>query len=369
VGVPIEMDSFGNEAAIQVSVSWNPAILTSPVVTLGSGAPAGSALTINPTQVGSGRIGILVDSAFTFAASPPAREVVVITFTIAAGAPLGPTPIAFGDIPSPRGISDALGNTLTAQYTDGIVTVGTASAGFEGDVTPRANPDGIVLSTDVTQLRRFATGLDTLNPAVNEGQRADCAPRATFGDNIVNSGDVVQGRRYATGLDPLTPAAGPMVTSIVAESVFGWFDDLYAYLFGRELRVGSVKANDGVRVTVPIELVSYGNESALSFTLEYEADELSRPRVELGDLAAPDSVLTVNSNEPGRIGILIDSAESIKASASARPVVLVTFDVSADAKGGTPIFLTGSLASQSLSDPDGNSLPMRYLDGGVVLSR
>lgn len=366
--VPLEMDSLNNEAAIQVSVTWNPAILSNPVVALGPGAPPGSALTINPGQVSSGRIGILVDSAFTFTQSPPARQFVTITFDIAAGAPLGPTLIAFGDQPIPRSVSDAFGNTLVAQYVDGNVTVGTGAAGFEGDVTPRANPDGVVLSTDVTQLRRFATALDTLNPAVNEGQRADCAPRATFGDNFVTSGDVVQARRYATGLDPLTPAAGPLVTSFVMENVFGLFEDVYAYLFGREIRVGSVKANSESQVTVPVEMVAYGDEAAMSFTIEYDAGKLSNPKVQLADGAPAQSVLTVNSDEEGRIGILVDSTETMTASAVAKRVVMVTFDVSPKASGGTAISLTGSLAPQSLADQDGNTLAARYVDGGIAVS-
>lgn len=110
-------------------------------------------------------------------------------------------------------------NTPTATPTDTPTPTPTATPtgtptplptpGFEGDVTPRPNGDGIVLSTDITQLRRFATGLDTPNVGTNEFQRADCAPRSTSGDGIINSSDVIQGRRYATGLDPLTGSGGP----------------------------------------------------------------------------------------------------------------------------------------------------------------
>ncbi|MFZ1699482.1 MAG: LamG domain-containing protein [Pyrinomonadaceae bacterium] len=81
--------------------------------------------------------------------------------------------------------------------------------GFEADVTPRAAGDGVVISGDVIQMRRFATGLDMPSVDPNEFQRADTAPRATFGDGVINAGDVIQARRYATALDPATPAAGP----------------------------------------------------------------------------------------------------------------------------------------------------------------
>ncbi|MBP9108358.1 MAG: hypothetical protein KBF83_02265 [Pyrinomonadaceae bacterium] len=84
-------------------------------------------------------------------------------------------------------------------------------AGFEADVAPRPNGDGMMLSTDITQLRRFVAGLDTPNGATNEFQRIDCAPRSTTGDGVINSSDVVQGRRYAAGLDPMTNGGGPTV--------------------------------------------------------------------------------------------------------------------------------------------------------------
>ncbi len=78
-------------------------------------------------------------------------------------------------------------NTPTATPTNTPTATPTASptgtpAGFEGDTAPRPNGDGVILSTDVTQIRRFAAGLDFVSPATNEFQRADSAPRSTSGD-------------------------------------------------------------------------------------------------------------------------------------------------------------------------------------------
>ena len=215
---------------------------------------------------------------------------------------------------------------------------------------------------------QIATALDTPDPSFNEGQRADCAPRALGGDGIVNSGDVIQARRYATGLDPLTPAGGPAVPSFVPKSVATIFDDVYAFFFGRELRVASAKAESGQTVIVPVEIAPFGDETAVSFTLEYDPAKLSNPRLSL-DVAAPDgSVLTVNSIEKGRIGILIDQTEAMTASTTPKRLVIVSFDVSADARGGAAIAITSGLAAKEVSSAAGNSLSTRWRDGFVRIS-
>ena len=222
----------------------------------------------------------------------------------------------------------------------------------------------------MTQLRRFATGLDTPGTGTNEGQRADCAPRASSGDGIINSGDVIQTRRYATGLDPLTDAGGPAATSFVPEGIASIIDDVYAYFFGREMRVGSVTAVAAKTVTVPVEITPYGDEVAVSFTLEYDAKRLANPRVFLGDAAPDGAVLTVNANETGSIGILVDSTEAITASAMPERIVMVTFDVAADAPGGDiAVSLTGTLARLGTSDASGKTLLTRYVGGtvGIIL--
>ena len=81
---------------------------------------------------------------------------------------------------------------------------------WEGDAAPRPGGNGVVTATDWTLVGRFAAGLAA--PAEGgEFQRADCAPRGTFGDGFLTASDWVQAGRYAAGLDPLAPAAGPQV--------------------------------------------------------------------------------------------------------------------------------------------------------------
>ena len=241
------------------------------------------------------------------------------------------------------------------------------SLGFEGDVAPRPNGDGVVLSTDVTQLRRFATGLDTPGIGTNEAQRADIAPRATFGDGIVNSGDVVQGRRYATGLDPLTGVGGPASQSIITERISKIIEDIYAYFSGREIQLGAVRSRNKNTLTVPVEITPHGDEQAVGFTLEFDDSKLANPRVSLGEAAPEGSVLTANAPGNGRVAILVDSSNGMIASAVPRQIVLVTFDMAAGFHGTTPIRFSDSLAARGSSDADGNTLPTRWLDGSVTL--
>src|SRR5207249_3391694 len=97
--------------------------------------------------------------------------------------------------------------TLPTSYIAGTLTI---TLGYEGDVAPRpnGNNNGTVSIADWVQCGRFAAGLDTPNFG-SEFQRADTAPRATFGNGSVTISDWVQCGRYAAGLDPATAAGGP----------------------------------------------------------------------------------------------------------------------------------------------------------------
>lgn len=367
VVVPVSIDSLGNEAGMGLSISFNTAVLTFQSVALGGGAPPNSTLTPNTNELAQGRVGVLFDSLSPIAVSPPARQVFLFTFAVSPNAPIGPTPITFGDSPILRSVSDSFGNTLAdVSYANGAVTIAVAGpAGFEGDIAPRPNGDNNINVTDVVQLRRFVTSLDIITPG--ELQRADVAPRATFGDGNLTAGDVVQVRRYAASLDPLTPASGPVARPSLPDAVSSLIDDVYAYFFGRELRVGTAKI-DGAQIVVPIELTSFGDEMATSFTLEYDSSRLSNPQIVLGDAAPEGSVLTVNTNEAGRVAVLVDGTEPVSASSASRRIVLITFDVAAEDNGVSEIRFTDTMAPRSVSGGNGDSLSTRYVNGSVRLT-
>ena len=238
---------------------------------------------------------------------------------------------------------------------------GSGVAGIESDVTPRTDGDGQVISGDVIQMRRFVAGLDIISAAPNEFQRADAAPRPSLGDGAITSGDVVQGRRYVTGLDPPTDAGGPTVPAPVPPPVSDVLNDVYAYFFGREITIGRLGSTDGLTVSVPIEMEFSGDEAAASFTLEYDAARLTNPRVVLGDLSGDDTVLTVNTNETGRIAVLIDSATALVTAKGAARIVVITFDSVSDADGFGTVSFSDAIAAKSVSDGFGNALPVRWI--------
>lgn len=223
--------------------------------------------------------------------------------------------------------------------------------GFESDVSPRQNGDAVVLTGDVVQMRRFATGLDTPSISPNEFQRADAAPRATFGDGFVTAGDVTQVRRYATGLDPLTPAAGPTQPATSATEVFA------SSASGTEIHIGEA-SDEGSVLTVPIEITPAGYEAAILVTLDYDFTSLSAPQVILGDAFGGDAVLTVNDTTDGRLRILVDSAAPMPASAEAKKIVLIRFTITGT-PGGPMVWFSGTAKDRSISDWYGNDLSIR----------
>ena len=120
--VGVDLVSLGNENALGFSLNFNQAILTTPVVTLGADA-AGATLNANTTQSASGRIGIAIALPTNQAFIAGTRRVAVITFTVAASAPLGNTPLTFGDQPIFPEISDPNASTLTVTYTPASINI------------------------------------------------------------------------------------------------------------------------------------------------------------------------------------------------------------------------------------------------------
>lgn len=168
--VSIELDSGGDEVAGSFTVNFDPSKLSisgvsspgaNPDVALGTGVPAGSALTVNGNQAANGRIGVVFDSSNLFAAGP-GRQIVKLRFTIAANAVGGPTFLTFGSTPTPSSFSDAFGVPIEVVFVPGSVTIEAAapSVTISGQVT---KPNGQALGgaqvvvLDSQNVRRLAT--------------------------------------------------------------------------------------------------------------------------------------------------------------------------------------------------------------------
>lgn len=126
VSVVVELLSQGNENALGFSLNFDASVFGNPSAALGSGA-SGATLNVNTLQSASGRIGIALalPSGQSFAAGT--RQLVVITFAVAANAVAGQSAITFGDLPIARETSDPNANALMTAYTAGVVTIVTAN--------------------------------------------------------------------------------------------------------------------------------------------------------------------------------------------------------------------------------------------------
>lgn len=158
--VQIQLDAQGNESSTSFSFNFNPAVLTNPVVTIGNGVPSNSNLGTNTNNAAAGQIGVLVDSTNTYTAGT--RNIVTVTFTVPANAPIGLYPVTFGDTPTSRSVSSSTGALLATTYTNGSVQVGSTAAGVEISgrvVTPdgRGIRNASVFITDASGARRQVT--------------------------------------------------------------------------------------------------------------------------------------------------------------------------------------------------------------------
>ena len=229
--------------------------------------------------------------------------------------------------------------------------------GIEGDIIgPNGEPvgGGGVNAGDVSKIRALVLGLVPFDTTTNQYQRADSAPRATFGDGCpVNAGDVTQTRRYILGLDPATPAGGPTVGAPCTPEIPSGASA------GRILRaVNGTLA--GQQITVAFELDSQGDESSTSFTVNFNPALLSNPSAALGTGVPSGSVLGTNTTEiaNGRIGILIDSTNTY--AAGTRQILTITFDVAKNTSIDPTVTFGSTPATQSVSNANGSLLPTTY---------
>ena len=189
----------------------------------------------------------------------------------------------------------------------------------------------------MVQLRRFATGLDIPSIDPNEFQRADSAPLATNGDGMINASDVVQTRRFATGLTLPTFASGPTQPLAAPAVIEPEINGVNAPGDVTRLRIIPIDAANQNTVAIAVELYPRGGEAAVAFSIEYDAAVLGLPTVAPGAAMPADVALTVNSNEPGRIRVLLDSAQELAITGTAVRIVVITFDVAANASSETTL--------------------------------
>jgi len=140
VTVQILVDAQGTETGFGFSLNFNSQVLTFNSATLGADAPQGSGLSVNRNNAANGQIGIGIISFSGAVAAGSNRQILIVTFTIAAGAAAQTTPITFGNTPASESVTDANANPVPATFQNGAVTITrnaptAASVGVGGRVT------------------------------------------------------------------------------------------------------------------------------------------------------------------------------------------------------------------------------------------
>lgn len=220
-------------------------------------------------------------------------------------------------------------------------------------------------------LRQFIVGSLTPDPSFNEFQRADVAPLATLGDGLLSAGDTIQARRYVAGLDPKIVGGG---SAGLSEQMLGAIGGAFgeAELDGdtRLLRVTNGFGSPGGQVTIGVELMPEGNETASSFTLYFDQSILSNPVASVGSGLPSDTVLTVNSSQQsnGRVMMLVDAGDVLGAATELKRVVNITFNVAPTAAFGTTEVSFGNWPTvSSISDQFGNLVATGFNSGVVTI--
>ncbi|MEQ1604782.1 MAG: Calx-beta domain-containing protein [Pyrinomonadaceae bacterium] len=198
VTVSFQLDSQGDEASASFTANWNPAVLTYVSAAVGAGVPTGTNLGLNTSQTAQGRLGVLLDATNTYAAGT--RQILTVTFTVAANATPQTVPVTFSGTPTAQSVSSAQGALLATTYESGNVVITTTAAGVRvsGRVTTaggQALRNATVILTDSEGNRRTVTtgsfGIYTFDD-VEAGQTYVVgvqAKRYRFASRVVNVTD------------------------------------------------------------------------------------------------------------------------------------------------------------------------------------
>ncbi len=138
----------------------------------------------------------------------------------------------------------------------------------------------------------------------------------------------------------------------------------------RNVRVAAGSGVVGGSLSVPVELVSQGDENAVSFTLVFDPALLTNPQVELGS-AATGSLLTVNPNQAaqGRLGVVLSLPAGQQFNAGVRQIAVVSFKIPANAAvGATSVSFGDQPVRREVVDPNARSLTADFLSRQVLIT-
>ena len=112
--VDVTLDHRSGARAAAFTLSFDPEVLSDPVVTRGADTPRGAVFTVNTSRSSGGLIGVLID-----ANGPLAGDTLRIVFDIVPGAGGRITSLRFADTMAQRSVANAQGDLLSMRFVDG----------------------------------------------------------------------------------------------------------------------------------------------------------------------------------------------------------------------------------------------------------
>jgi hypothetical protein len=205
----------------------------------------------------------------------------------------------------------------------------------------------------------MVAGLDVPTNS-DEFLRADCAPRGAA-DGVLTVADWVQAGRYAMKLDPITVVTPPVSAGAVPQAKAKG-----SQTPGRILQVGTVSAQRGQTVSVPVSLVCLTNESAVGLTISYNTNQLQLLSV------SPVSGLLgvreyVNTNQPGKVGLALASSTGNNLPAGTNKIATLLFATRPSASGTAALTLDGTVVKLQTADVQAAPIATSYINGAVIL--
>ena len=131
--VPIDVQALGDESLVRFTLAFDPALLSNPRFT-NSGVMSSAALTVNTTQVSSGRLGVSMTLPTGQSIPPGAHEELGhayfnVTNTAANGTL---TSVGFENSPTPRGVILTNGSSAVTLFAAGPITLSSGESRISG---------------------------------------------------------------------------------------------------------------------------------------------------------------------------------------------------------------------------------------------
>ena len=124
----------------------------------------------------------------------------------------------------------------------------------------------------------------------------------------------------------------------------------------------------GQNVTIPVELVSQGDENSVGFSVNYDPSLVFNPVVSLGSDAS-GATLLVNNGTSGQLGVAVVLPSPQVFAAGTRQVVTITFSTNLSAVSSTPLTFGNVPVIEKVGNANADPLQATFVNAAVVFAR